>query len=65
MNTRINVTVITFVADSAAESGFGLPRKDSDTVTAQRSELLQCEQVVRFKADSHIACCAHAVLLRV
>ena len=48
MNTRINVTVVTFVAHSAAESGFGLPSKDSDTVTAQRSELLRCEQIVRF-----------------
>jgi len=53
VNTRINVTVVTFVADSAPESGFGLPSKDPDAGTAQWSELLRCEQVVRF----YTTCC--------
>jgi len=28
VNTGINVAVVTFVADSAAESGVGLPSRD-------------------------------------
>jgi hypothetical protein len=48
VNSRINVTIVTFVADSAAESGFVLPARTLILVAAQRSELLSCEQVVRF-----------------
>ena len=49
MNTRIKVTIVTFVADSVAEGLVGAPQQGvCDAATGRWSELLRCKQVVRF-----------------